>query len=416
MKSFLSILPLLFSLFLSTAFAQKNQRTGMDWPQWRGPNRDGFVPKNSPWPATINGNSLTQSWQAKLGKGYPGPVLSDQLVFTIESVEGNEVVHALNRMTGEVAWKFEWEGQMKVPFFAAKNGSWVRSTPAFDGENLYVCGMRDVLHSLNAKTGEINWKVDFVERYKTPLPAFGMVCSPLLDGKYLYIQAGSGFVKLNKKTGQSIWRTLTDKGGMFGSAFSSPVIKEINGVKQLVVQTRTDLAGVDPQSGKKLWSKPIKAFRGMNILTPTILDNQIFTSSYGGKSLMLDIQKTGDKQSVQLAWENKQEGYMSGPIMIDGFCYIHLKKQRITCLDIKNGETKWISSESFGKYMSMVSNGKEILALDESGILYLIKPSPEKFIILEKRTISESPTWAHLAVSGNQLFIRELEALACYSW
>ena len=416
MKSFLSILPLLFSLFLSTAFAQKNQRTGMDWPQWRGPNRDGFVPKNSPWPDTINGNSLTQSWQAKLGKGYPGPVLSDQLVFTIESVEGNEVVHALNRMTGEVAWKFEWEGQMKVPFFAAKNGSWVRSTPAFDGENLYVCGMRDVLHSLNAKTGEINWKVDFVERYKTPLPAFGMVCSPLLDGKYLYIQAGSGFVKLNKKTGQSIWRTLTDKGGMFGSAFSSPVIKEINGVKQLVVQTRTDLAGVDPQSGKKLWSKPIKAFRGMNILTPTILDNQIFTSSYGGKSLMLDIQKTGDKQSVQLAWENKQEGYMSGPIMIDGFCYIHLKKQRITCLDIKNGETKWISSESFGKYMSMVSNGKEILALDESGILYLIKPSPEKFIILEKRTISESPTWAHLAVSGNQLFIRELEALACYSW
>ena len=232
----------------------------------------------------------------------------------------------------------------------------------------------------------------------------------------MYIQAGSGFVKLDKKTGKSIWRTLTDKGGMFGSAFSSPVIKEINGVKQLVVQTRTDLAGVDPQSGKKLWSKPIKAFRGMNILTPTILDNQIFTSSYGGKSLMLDIQKTGDKQSVQLAWENKQEGYMSGPIMIDGFCYIHLKKQRITCLDMKNGETKWISSESFGKYMSMVSNGKEILALDESGILYLIKPSPEKFIILEKRTISESPTWAHLALSGNQLFVRELEALACYSW
>jgi outer membrane protein assembly factor BamB len=331
-------------------------------------------------------------------------------------MENQESVKAFDRKSGKLAWSIEWDGKMKVPFFAAKNGSWVRSTPAFDGENLFVCGMRDVLHSIHAKTGKINWKVDFVERYDTPLPAFGMVCSPLIEGDHLYIQAGSGFVKLDKKTGKSIWRTLTDKGGMFGSAFSSPVIKEINGVKQLVVQTRTDLAGVDPQSGKKLWSKPIKAFRGMNILTPTILDNQIFTSSYGGKSLMLDIQKTGDKQSVQLAWENKQEGYMSGPIMIDGFCYIHLKKQRITCLDMKNGETKWISSESFGKYMSMVSNGKEILALDESGILYLIKPSPEKFIILEKRTISESPTWAHLALSGNQLFIRELESLVCFSW
>ena len=406
----------LFLLLVGLSPAQQNQVDSMNWPQWRGPNRDGFLPKDAPWPAKISEGSLTQSWRVELGKGYPGPIVSDQLVFTIESMENQESVKAFDRKSGKLAWSIEWEGKMKVPFFAAKNGSWVRSTPAFDGENLFVCGMRDVLHSIHAKTGKINWKVDFVERYDTPLPAFGMVCSPLIEGDHLYIQAGSGFVKLDKKTGKSIWRTLTDKGGMFGSAFSSPVIKEIYGVKQLVVQTRTDLAGVDPQSGKKLWSKPIKAFRGMNILTPTILDNQIFTSSYGGKSLMLDIQKTGDKQSVQLAWENKQEGYMSGPIMIDGFCYIHLKKQRITCLDMKNGETKWISSESFGKYMSMVSNGKEILALDESGILYLIKPSPEKFIILEKRTISESPTWAHLAVSGNQLFIRELEALACYSW
>jgi outer membrane protein assembly factor BamB len=406
----------LFLLLVGLSPAQQNQVDSMNWPQWRGPNRDGFLPKDAPWPAKISEGSLTQSWRVELGKGYPGPIVSDQLVFSIESMENQESVKAFDRKSGKLAWSVEWEGKMKVPFFAAKNGSWVRSTPAFDGENLFVCGMRDVLHSIHAKTGKINWKVDFVERYDTPLPAFGMVCSPLIEGDHLYIQAGSGFVKLDKKTGKSIWRTLTHKGGMFGSAFSSPVIKEINGVKQLVVQTRTDLAGVDPQSGKKLWSKPIKAFRGMNILTPTILDNQIFTSSYGGKSLMLDIQKTGDKQSVQLAWENKQEGYMSGPIMIDGFCYIHLKKQRITCLDMKNGETKWISSESFGKYMSMVSNGKEILALDESGILYLIKPSPEKFIILEKRTISESPTWAHLAVSGNQLFIRELEALACYSW
>ena len=406
----------LFLLLVGLSPAQQNQVDSMNWPQWRGPNRDGFLPKDAPWPAKISEGNLTQSWRVELGKGYPGPIVSDQLVFSIESMENQESVKAFDRKSGKLAWSIEWDGKMKVPFFAAKNGSWVRSTPAFDGENLFVCGMRDVLHSIHAKTGKINWKVDFVERYDTPLPAFGMVCSPLIEGDHLYIQAGSGFVKLDKKTGKSIWRTLTDKGGMFGSAFSSPVIKEINGVKQLVVQTRTDLAGVDPQSGKKLWSKPIKAFRGMNILTPTILDNQIFTSSYGGKSLMLDIQKTGDKQSVQLAWENKQEGYMSGPIMIDGFCYIHLKKQRITCLDMKNGETKWISSESFGKYMSMVSNGKEILALDESGILYLIKPSPEKFIILEKRTISESPTWAHLAVSGNQLFIRELEALACYSW
>jgi outer membrane protein assembly factor BamB len=276
--------------------------------------------------------------------------------------------------------------------------------------------MRDMLHSVNAETGAINWKVDFVERYDTPLPAFGMVCSPLIDGDDLYVQAGSGFVKLDKNTGISIWRTLQDKGGMFGSAFSSPVIKEINGKSQVVVQTRTDLAAVNPKNGKELWKKPIKAFRGMNILTPTVIGNSIFTSSYGGKSLLFNVQKEEKNTKLVQNWENRQEGYMSGPIILNGYCYIHLRKQRITCLDMKNGETKWISSESFGKYMSMVSNGKEILALDEDGTLYLINPNPEKFVIKGSRKISESPTWAHLAISGNQLFVRELESLVCYSW
>jgi len=165
-----------------------------------------------------------------------------------------------------------------------------------------------------------------------------------------------------------------------------------------------------------MWSKPIKAFRGMNILTPTIIDNTIFTSSYGGKSLLFNLTKTGEKQDIEKAWENRQEGYMSGPIILDGYCYIHLRKQRITCLDMSNGETKWISNESFGKYMSMISNGKEILALDEDGTLYLIDPNPEKFLIKESRQISEAPTWAHLAIADKQIFVRELEALVCYSW
>jgi outer membrane protein assembly factor BamB len=244
-----------------------------------------------------------------------------------------------------------------------------------------------------------------------------MVCSPLIDGDDLYVQAGSGFVKLDKRSGKSIWRSLQDKGGMFGSAFSSPVIEEINGKPQVVVQTRTDLAAVNPQNGKELWKKPIKAFRGMNILTPTVIGNSIFTSSYGGKSLLFNVQKEKEsEQTLMQTWENRQEGYMSGPIILDGYCYIHLRKQRITCLDMKTGETQWISSESFGKYMSMISNGKEILALDEDGTLYLIDPNPEKFVIKESRKISESPTWAHLAVADNQIFVRELEALVCYSW
>jgi len=410
---------LLCSLFFSwTLLSQpKEIETTSSWPQWRGPSRNGIIPSESLWPAKINQNSLKEKWRVNLGKGYSGPVVSNKMVFTTESLEEEEITHAYNRKDGKLVWSAKWKGKMKVPFFAAKNGSWIRSTPTFDGKNLFVCGMRDVLHSLNADTGEINWKVDFVERYDTPLPAFGMVCSPLINGDDLYVQAGSGFVKLDKRNGKSIWRSLQDKGGMFGSAFSSPVIEEINGKPQVVVQTRTDLAAVNPKNGKELWKQPIKAFRGMNILTPTVIGNSIFTSSYGGKSLLFNVQKEKEsEQTLMQTWENRQEGYMSGPIILDGYCYIHLRKQRITCLDMKNGETQWISSESFGKYMSMISNGKEILALDEDGTLYLIDPNPEKFVIKESRKISETPTWAHLAVADNQIFVRELEALVCHSW
>lgn len=255
-----------------------------------------------------------------------------------------------------------------------------------------------------------------MKRYKAPLPAFGFVCSPLVEGDHLYVQAGAGFVKLEKETGESVWRTLDDKGGMYGSAFSSPTTAKLGGIEQLVVQTRTDLTGVEPDNGKVLWKRPIKAFRGMNILTPVIFGQSVFTSSYGGKSLLFNLAKDADGFSIDQKWENKQEGYMSSPIVIDGFCYIHLRKQRMTCIDLSNGETKWISSESFGKYQSMVSNGKEILALDEDGTLYQIEANPEKLVIKDKRTISDSPSWAHLAIAGNQLFVRELEAIACYEW
>ncbi len=386
------------------------------WPQWRGPTRDGIIAKGAPWPKKISKKMLKQTWRREISKGYPGPIVSEKLVFTVETKGKNEFVRAFERSSGEQKWEAQWPGSMSVPFFAWKNGSWVRSTPAYDGKNLYVGGMRDFLVCLDASNGSQKWSVDLMKRYKAPLPAFGFVCSPLVEGDHIYVQAGAGFVKLKSETGESVWRTLDDKGGMYGSAFSSPTTAKLGGIEQLVVQTRTELTGVEPDNGKVLWKRPIKAFRGMNILTPVIFGQSVFTSSYGGKSLLFDLAKDANGFSIDQKWENKQEGYMSSPIVIDGFCYIHLRKQRMTCIDLSNGATKWISSESFGKYQSMVSNGKEILALDEDGTLYQIEANPEKLVIKDKRTISDSPTWAHLAIAGNQLFVRELEAIACYEW
>ena len=127
----------------------------LDWPQWRGPNRDGSLKKGSPWPKGISKETLRLAWREEIGKGYPGPVVSDKLVFTVETRKGkDEIVRAFERTNGKQAWEAEWKGSMRVPFFAWKNGSWVRSTPAFDGKNLYVGGMRDFLVCLDGETGK----------------------------------------------------------------------------------------------------------------------------------------------------------------------------------------------------------------------------------------------------------------------
>jgi len=92
-------------------------------------------------------------------------------------------------------------------------------------------------------------------------------------------------VKLNKRTGELAWRTLADQGGMWGSVFSSPMFAELAGKRQLIVQTRDKLAGVDPADGKVLWEQPVEAFRGMNILTPVVYKDTVFSSTYGGKTI-----------------------------------------------------------------------------------------------------------------------------------
>jgi outer membrane protein assembly factor BamB len=385
------------------------------WPQWRGPNRDGRV-AGPAWPERMTEESLKLLWRVPLGPSYSGPIVSEDLVFTAETKnKETEVVFALDRQTGKERWRAEWKGAMTVPFFAAANGSWIRATPAYDGESLYVAGIRDVLVCLDAKSGKERWRVDFVNEFKAELPAFGCVCSPLVDGDFVYIQAGASVAKLDKKTGKVLWRSLKDAGGMNGSAFSSPVIATLAGQRQLLVQGREKLAGIDLTSGEVLWSQIVPSFRGMNILTPTVVDDAIFTSSYSNNSWLYKVAKIKDKFAVEQAWTNKATGYMSSPVVVDGHAYLHLQNRRFTCINLKTGAQTW-TTEPFGQYWSMVAQGDQILALDQSGSLFLIKANPKQFELLDTRKISRADTWAHLAVCGDELFVRELNALAVYRW
>lgn len=341
--------------------------------------------------------------------------MTQDRVFVTESVDGKEAARAFDRATGKEIWKTEWEAGMKVPFFAASNGSWIRSTPAFAGGRLFVASMEDILLCLQASDGKLLWKMDFRKQFGTENQSFGFVCSPLVDESSVIVQTAAGLISLDCETGTVNWRGLVESGGMMGGAFSSPVIATVAETRQLIVQTRQKLCGVNLSNGSELWSLEIPAFRGMNILTPTVIGNRIFTSSYGGGSIMVEVTGGNDNFQVEKLWQTKVEAYMSSPLVVDGYLYLHLRNQRATCLNPDDGATQW-TSKPFGKYWSAVANGKQGLVLDERGDLLLLDLNHREFTQVDARHISDSPTWAHLAVADNQIFVRDLEGLTVYSW
>jgi outer membrane protein assembly factor BamB len=387
------------------------------WPQWRGPTRDGVLRAADPWPATLDG--LTRTWRAAdLGPSYSGPIVTADKVFTTATVDKkSETVTAYDRATGRQVWSVSWPGAMEVPFFAAKNGSWVRSTPATDGERLFVGGMRDLLVALDVNTGKEVWRVDFVAKLNAPLPQFGFVCSPLVDEDGVYVQAGASFVKVDKRTGAVKWRTLTDAGGMWGSAFSSPTFATLAGVDQVVVQTRNDLAGVDRKTGEVLWKRAVPSFRGMNILTPQpVGPDGVFTSTYGGNTQLVKLSKSGSQLAAGDGWAVKYEGHMTSPVVVAGHAYLLGKDRRLICVDLAAGKETWRSEKRFSDYWSLVANGDKLLGLDSKGVLYLVKANPNEFEPIAEKKVADGETWAHLAVCGDEVFVRDLSGLTAFRW
>ncbi len=398
---------------MTSGFAVADEVHQQDWPQWRGPNRDSIVNGGPTWPSSFE--SIQERWRVPLGPGYSGPIVCGDRVFVTETAnKESEVVRALDLRDGGEIWRAEWPGAMSVPFFAKSNGDWIRSTPACDGKSLYVAGMRDVLVCLDCATGAVRWRLEFPKEYNTPIPSFGFVASPLLHGDHVYVQAGGGLAKVEKSTGNVVWRILNDGGGM-NSAFSSPVIARIGNVEQILVQTRQELLGVTPDSGTVLWRQSVPSFRGMNILTPTVYNDGVFTSTYKNRTFFYQIKTANGQFECEEAWTAKAQGYMSSPVIVGDHAYLHLGNGRLCCFDLRTGAEKW-RSKSFGKYWSMVAQGNRIVALDERGELLLIEANPAEFTLLDRKTVSKGESWAHVAVSESALLVRDLSGISLFDW
>jgi len=399
------------------------------WSQWRGPDRDGRV--DGPlWPETLGG--LEQTWRVELGKGYGGPIVTEHRIFVTETVVTGSWpfdktlarVRAFDRETGAEVWRREWLAEGRVPFYAARSGDWERSTPAFDGKLLYLGDMREVLRALDAETGQDRWVLDVPDKFGEDTPSFGFASSPMLFEGALFAQASNGLIKVDPSTGTVLWRSMVSGSSVMNDgAFSSPIVAELDGIRQIVVFTRSELAGVDPDSGDVLWRQSVPNFRGMNIVTPTVYDGGIFISQYRNGSFFLrptrvdplSVDTEDVNFDVETVWTNKGSGYMSSPLVIGDHVYQHLGNGRLTSIDLRTGEENW-RTRPMADYWSMVYQGDRMLTLDSEGTLRLIRASPERFDLIDELEVAKQTTWGHLAVSGDGVFVRELEAISAFRW
>ncbi len=388
-----------------------------EWSRWRGPSLNDISAETGllkDWPA--GGPPLT--WKVNgIGMGYSGISIVGDRLYTAGDKGDSSFVMALSATDGKTIWeaKLGKAGPVGDPKFEGP-----RSTPAVDGDLLYVIGQWGELVCLETAGGKEVWRKDLGQDFGGVCPAWGFSESPLVDGDQLVCTPGGkdgAVVALNKKTGALIWRSkeFTDS-----PHYSSLIVEEIGGVRQYIQLTEQSVAGVAAVDGKLLWRAPRKG-RVAVIPSPVYKDGLLYvTSGYGVGCNLFKITAAAGKFSAEQVYENKaMANHHGGVIEYGGYIYGHSDSKGWVCQDMKTGEVKWAEKEKLGKGSIFCADGRFYLRQeDKKGTVVLIEISPEGFkehgrFDQPERTSKNS--WVHPVVAGGKLYLRDQDLLLCYN-
>src|SRR4051812_41031918 len=214
----------------------------VEWPQWRGPNRDGLVSGVAPpaaWP-----KELKQNWRVTVGVGHSSPVVSGGMIYQFARQGEDEVLLALDASTGKELWR---AGATPAPYTvnpaASGHGKGPKSTPVVASGRVYTLGIAGLLSAHDAKTGRLVWRKDFSKQFPATSPLYGTSMSPVVLGDLLVAHVGGhdggALTAFDAATGAVKWSYGTD-----GPAYSSPVVATIGGERQVVAFTQKELVSV----------------------------------------------------------------------------------------------------------------------------------------------------------------------------
>src|SRR5580658_1780492 len=379
-----------------------------DWPQWRGPHRDGVAagfPEPKAWP-----EKLTLKWKVAVGEGHSSPVVADGRIYIHARQGDREVVAALRPDNGQTIWQEGYAAPYTMNPAAESHGKGVKSTPVVQDGRIFTFGINGTLSCFDAKTGKPQWRKEFGS------PDFGVATSPVVDRGLVIVHVGGNtqgaLTAFDVATGVEKWSWKGD-----GPAYASPIVVELAGARQVVTQSRDHIVGVSAATGDLLWQISFKTAYAQNIVTPVLYRDTLIFGGIGNPMMGVKVLKRGAGWTTETVWQNKDFSmYMSSPVVSGDllFGFSERKRGQFFCLKPGDGTALWTSEGRQGDNAAIVAAGSVWLILTPDANLIVARQNDRAFETVRKYSVADSPTWAHPAVLDHGILIKDATNLALW--
>lgn len=389
-------------------------RAAAEWPQWRGPNRDGTVAAgvSAPrvWP-----KELKEQWRVRVGVGHASPVVAGGRIFQFARLGEEEVLLALDATTGKELWRSSLPVAYEMNGAATGHGKGPKSTPVVAAGRVFTLGITGILSAHDAATGRVVWRKDFSKQYPTTSPLYGTAMSPVFERGLLIAHVGGhdkgALTAFDAATGAVKWSYDAD-----GPAYSSPIITTAaDGEQQVVTFTQRELVGVSAATGKLVWKLPAKTSYDTNSVTALAYKDLLIFSLEDKGVVAVRPVKRGASVSVEEVWRNTEhELYMNSPVVHGNllFGFSARKKGQFFCLDAATGKTVWQGAGRAGENAAILNLAGTLLLLTNDANLVVLPAAAQAFAPLAQYTVANTPTWAHPVIMSDRILVKDETTLA----
>jgi outer membrane protein assembly factor BamB len=382
--------------------------TSGSWTDFRGPKRDGHYterPIRVDWPS----RGLAPLWKQPVGGGYASITVARGRAFTIEQRGPEEVLAAYDVRSGRELWVSRWTAQFKE----SMGGDGPRATPTWSDGVVYALGAAGELRAVAETDGRVLWRTNMLEDASATNLQWGMSAAPLVVDHTLVVlpggRNGRSVVAYDRRTGKPAWSALDDQ-----QSYSSPMLVQLAGVRQILVFSASRLIGLTPDRGEVLWEHPWKTQFDVNASQPLLIgDNRLFVSTgYGTGAAVLELTEVGGRFSVREVWRNiRMKNQFTSSVLHEGFVY-GLDEAILACVDAATGDLKWKGGR-YGYGQLMLASG-HLIVLTEDGDLALVRATPDRHQEIARFPVLDGKTWNHPAIAGGYLLVRNVSEMAAF--